>query len=182
MPTFTTPPTFSSGEVLTASDLDVLGDDISYLYQQSTQVSFYGTRQTRSIAATTSDSAFHDIGWDTETFDIGGWLTGSGSDIIVPAVAIPSGLTNIVVLVAAQGSFVANATGTRIIRILKDGAEWGRMAQSGIGGGDRTPLAITDFVTAVSGTVIKLQVWQNSGGSLDVDSLRINVVRYGALS
>lgn len=181
MPTFTTPPAFSSGEVLTASDINVLGDDISYLYQQSTQVAFYGARLTQSGTVSLANNVYTDNSWDAETFDIGTWWT-SGAAITVPAVAIPAGLTNVVLLVTGAARFAANGTGYRGLRILKDGAEWRTVSASAINSGDTTSVAVTDFVTAVSGSVIKLQIGQNSGGALNVDQLVLSVVRYAALS
>lgn len=181
MPTFTTPPDFSSGEVLTAADLDVLGDDINYLYQQSTQVAFYGARMTNSGSLSLSTGPYTDVPWDGETFDVGTWWT-SGAAITVPAVAIPSGFTTVVLLVTGAAHFAANGTGSRGIRILKDGAEWRTVSASAIASPDTTSLAVTDLVTAVSGTVIKLQVAQNSGGSLTADQLFFSVLRYAALS
>jgi len=180
MPTFTTPPTFSSGEVLTAADINVLGDDISYLYQQSTQVAFYGTRLTASGSVSATNNTATDIAWDAETFDVGSWWS-SGAAITVPAIAVPDGFTSIVLLVTARARFAANGTGSRTVRFLKDGATWSQNTTTGITG-EQLDMDITDFITAVSGTVVKLQAVQSSGGTLDVSNLRISVVRFAAIS
>src|SRR4051812_8464075 len=118
---YTTPPTFSSGAVLTAAQVQILADDIAYLNGLASGTTFSATRLTRSAATSLSDATWTAVSWTSEVFDYGGWYS-SGTNMVVPAGAVPSGFTTLALLAVFNASFVANATGYRGIRILKNGS------------------------------------------------------------
>ena len=111
-----------------------------------------------------------------EVHDYGGWWA-SGTNIVVPAGAIPSGYTTIMVMVTATATFASNGTGYRMLRSLKNGSQFGRDRISAISG-DQTDLGFTEFVTAIAGDIITFEAYQNSGAGLNASAMLVNVVRF----
>ena len=179
---YTTPPTFTAGTVLTAANLNILGDDIVYLKGITDGVTFSGYKIDRSGAGSQSipDATDTDVTFTTEVFDSGGWWS-SGATSTVPAGAIPSGYTTVAVMFIALVRFVANGTGGRKILILKNGSEVDSVNYSAISG-DTTTVTLTGFTTCVAADTFKMQVRQSSGGALNMDVARLTLVRYAAVS
>lgn len=177
---YTTMKTWGS-ETLTSSDMKTyLTDNIEYLKGVSDGLTFSGVTLTRVAATSIPDAATTDISWVTESEDSGGWWS-SGASITVPAGAIPSGFTTIKLLVTARATWDNNGTGVRKLLLTNNGTSFAAPVIAGITGED-IGQDVTDFVSVVSGDVIKLQVYQNSGGALDISNLRINVVRFAPVS
>jgi len=173
---------WATGDTISASDLNTyLRDNVDFVKAAVDGVAFTGCKLSRSTAQSIANMTDTLISFDTESFDFGGWFGGSGTTVTVPASAIPSGYTTIALLIVARSRFAINATGARIIRILKNGtAEDG----TSVGGlpSDVTDVNSVAFVTAVSGDTIQLQVYQSSGGSLNADVNKLSVVRYAPVS
>lgn len=164
-------------EILTSSDMNTyLRDNIEYLKGVADGVSFSGVEVTRAATTSISDGVAAEITWTAETYDYGGWW-GSGTDVIVPAGAIPSGFTTIAVLCTAAADFASNGTGRRELEILKNGTRVAAPNVSAISG-DTTQLTATRFTTAVAGDVFTVELFQNSGGNLDTDDIFLSVVRF----
>jgi hypothetical protein len=179
---YTTPPTFVSGDILTAAELNVLGDDIVYLYGVAQGVTFSGTKVRRAANQSISDSTDTSVSFDTETFDYGGWYT-SGTKVIVPSGAIPSGYTTIAVRVDAAAKFASNGTGKRRIQVFKNGSlVAGSSWTIGALSGDVTDVQLPATFTVVAADEITLIVYQTSGGALNISEATLTVVRIGAVA
>ena len=98
---YTAPPTFVASDVLTAAQLNVLSDDIAYLYSTLQGVTYSACSVRRAANQSLTTATETEISFDNEDLDIGGWYS-SGTDIIVPAGAIPSGSTSVGVLLLGR--------------------------------------------------------------------------------
>jgi hypothetical protein len=177
---YTAPPAFVSGDALLAAELNVLSDDIAYLAGGLETTTFSGCqirRNTNQSVATSTDTY---VTFTSEQFDYGGWWS-SGTTVIVPAGAIPAGYTTISVMVIASVMWGINGTGKRQMQVHQNGAEFGTWKISAIDD-DTTAIYMTEFTTVVAGDTIKLDVWQNSGSSLNITRAQLTVVRYAAAS
>ena len=176
---YTTPPTFTAGTVLTAANLNILGDDIVYLKGITDGVNFSGVQLRRTATQSITTATWTAVTWQTETggFDNGGWWS-SGTNIVVPAGAIPSGFTTIACDVLARTYFGTNGTGSRKIRILVDGSvtETGNLPAIS---GDQTDVWVPDAVVVAAGAIITVEVYQNSGSTLSIASsdTKVTVLR-----
>lgn len=177
---YTTPPTFNSGDVLAASDLNILGDDIVYLKGITDGITASGVQVGRSTNQSIGDSTFVAVTYTGEGFDFGGWWS-SGTDIIVPAGAIPSAFTTILVMCIVRVSFASNGTGYRRVRMLANGAEFARQTFGAISG-DPTEIVMVDFAEVAAADVITTEVYQTSGGSLNLATASVTVMRYAPAS
>lgn len=182
---YTTPPTFADGTDLPASDLNILGDDIAYLKAIADGVTFSGVQLRRTSTQSITSGSYQAVTWQSESggFDIGSWWS-SGTDIVVPAGAIPSGSTTIACLVLTSTNFASNATGTRFLQVLVNGTVTENRAVTGIGGGDVTPIALQDVVVVAAGDVITAEVDQSSGSTLTISgtNTKITVIRLAAVA
>lgn len=171
----TTPPTFASGDVLLASDLNLLGTGISEAQAILSGLGASGFRINRGSNQSIPDTTNTAISFTSEIYDFGGWWS-SGTTATVPAGAIPAGYTTIVAELVARAFFASNATGYRRIDILVNGSVVARKtvgANATAGTDDET----TDFVEVAAGDTITLEVTQTSGGALNVTAL-LTVMRY----
>lgn len=178
---YTNPRTWATGDTISASALNTdLRDNMDYLKGLSEGAVFSGVALTRVAATSIADSTDTDITWASETEDIGGWWS-SGVSVTVPSGAIPTGFTNIKLLVVARTLWDNNATGVRKLILLKNGTQFAAVVTAGITGVDLAQ-QITDFVTVASGDTVKLQVYQSSGGALECSETKITVVRFAPVS
>ena len=173
--TWTAPKTMGS-EIGTSSDWNTyVRDNELYLKSIVDGVSFSGVQLTRTAATSIGDTSETTITWTAEPFDYGGWWS-SGTNIVVPAGAIPSGFTTIALAVNARTKFAASGTGARRIKVKKNGTEFGSASLSGVAG-ETIDLTIPEVVTVVSGDILIFTVYQTSGGNLDVSQTQISVYR-----
>lgn len=154
MTTWVTPPTFSPNTFPTAATFNKLRDDLNVLGEG-------GCRLWRTGAWTATNDNLDDFAWDTEANDsLGMWnAAGDRAAITVPHAGVWT--------VTAQIAWAADAAGDRSIYILKNGILAGRTdqrARSNAGLGTITH-AHAD-IEAVANDVIKVQRYQNSGGTL----------------
>jgi hypothetical protein len=172
---YVTPPTFNSGDVLAASDLNILGDDIKYLKGITDGVGFSGCRVTRAAATSTTSGSLYTVSFTAEAFDYGGWYS-SGTNVVVPAGAIPAGYTTIAVDCIASAVFAVNGTGRRFVIIKQNGTSIGGPSVSADSGEDTLLQAIGVGIVA-AGDILTLDVKQTSGGALNVSSMNLFVLR-----
>ena len=158
-----TPQTFVASDVLAADELNILGDDIEYLKGVTDGVSFSGVQVRRAASQSIANNTDVEVSFDTQNFDIGSWWA-SGTDVIVPAGAIPSGFTVIGCTATASVKFAANGTGTRRAQIHKNGTQFASWTVSAIAG-ETTDIMLPDAVTIEASDVITLVVKQTSGGA-----------------
>lgn len=180
----TTPPTFIAGDPVAAAELNQLGDGITELQAVAEGVTFSGCQIKRTANQSIPNTTWTVVTWQTESggFDIGGWWS-SGTDIIVPAGAIPSGATSIAIDVNARTSFASNGTGSRFIRTLLNGTQTEKTPSPALGGGDSTEVTIYDTIVVVAGDVLTVEVYQSSGGALNITgtNTKITVERRGTV-
>ena len=175
---FTTPPTFVAGDPLAAADLNILGDDIDYLYALAQGTLASGVQITRTATQSISTSSSTDVSFSAEVWDLGGWWS-SGTTVTVPAGAIPSGFTTIIVHCEAEVRWAANATGARAMTFYKNGSavDPGRRFAA-VGGGDSTDIGFGRYISVAAGDTITLRVYQNSGSSLNVSNVVMSIMRH----
>jgi hypothetical protein len=158
----------STGTVQVHTDLQNLATDTdTAMLGVKNPVGSIGVRSTNQ---TIGNAAFTDMTWPTEEFDNMAGFTAGGSVITVSV----AGVYN----VKAGVKFPANGTGTRSMLIIIDGVELP-------GGSDeRIPTAAASTRMTVSADVklnagqqVKIQVFQSSGGNLDVQTGRFSVLR-----
>lgn len=178
---YVTPKTWVSGDVVQASQLNQdLRDNVEYVKALTDGFNFSSVQLTRNAATSINDATLTTITWTAEGYDFGGWWS-SGSNITTPASAIPSGFTTIGVLVIARTVFASNGTGIRRLNILKNGSNFGQVSTSALTG-DTTDLACIDVTTVASGDTVSVQVYQNSGGALNVSSTQVTLIRIAPAS
>ena len=178
---YTTPPTFNASDPLAAAELNVLSDDITYIYSGQQGTTFSGVQVRRAASQSIPNETDREINFDTENWDVGGWYS-SGTDVVVPAGAIPDGGTSIGVLVVTNIKYAADTTGRRKITLLKNGTAFGSWNIGAAGGGDPTDIAFTEVTTVIAADVLTMEAWQSSGGSLNVSEARMTIVRLGVAS
>ena len=172
-----TNPKTMGAEAAVSSDWNThVRDNLNYLKGITDGVTFSGTQLTRAAATSIATATWTAITWTAEVHDYGGWWA-SGTNIVVPAGAIPSGYTTIIVMVTATATFASNGTGYRMLRSLKNWSQFGRDRISAISG-DQTDLGFTEFVTAIAGDIITFEAYQNSGAGLNASAMLVNVVRF----
>ena len=173
---YVTPPTFVAADPLAAADINILGADIAYLKGIADGVVASGAQVTRSANQSISTSTDTNISWDTENFDYGGWYS-SGTKIIVPAGAIPGGFTSIMIHCTGFVKFATDGTGKREVQLNKNGSSFGSLKVTALDD-DVTVIYIDEYALAVAADEIQMQVWQNSGSSLNSVQARLSVVRH----
>lgn len=173
---FTTPPTFVSGDVLTAAQLNILGDDLNYLNGIANGLTFSAVRVTRSATTSIGTGVWNDVSFTAEDYDYGSWWT-SGTNIVVPAGAIPSGYTTIALLCQGRTIFTANSTGYRGLRILKNGSAEMTFTSASFAT-DNSHVAGSGFMIVAAGDVITMERYQNTGSPLDTSSAQLDVARF----
>lgn len=176
---YVTPPTFVSGDTLTAAQLNILGDDIVYLKAAIDAMAFTAVSLSRTTNLTVATSTWTDVSWDSASIDTSSFWS-SGASVTVPASAIPSGATNVVFAAQVQVRFAANGTGSRAVQVLKNGSTVERARYlSGIMG---ETTEVDTFVwsgSMAASDVFKLQVYQSSGGNLVANSISAKFWRIG---
>jgi hypothetical protein len=177
---YTAPPTFVAADPLAASELNVLGDDIVYLYGVAAGVTWCAANIGRNAAQSIPDATDTDVALNAEYVDAGGWWS-SGASLTVPAGAIPAGFTVVALQIIAKVNFAVNNTGIRRVLILKNGTEETRLTVNGLNG-EATTFVLPTYITAAAGDTITMQVHQTSGGALNLSIADIWVVRFAPVS
>ena len=178
---YTTPPTFVSSTTATAADVNILGDDIVYLKAQTDQAVFSGFYANRSTNQSIPDSTDTDVTLTTESWDQGGWIAVSATTATVPASAIPAGYTNVIVDIRCAAHFAGSAVGARRLIINKSGTQFASQAIDAPGTSSLS-VAFSTLIDAAAGDTFRIQVWQDSGGALNILSASLSVAVFKPLS
>lgn len=173
----TTPPTFAGSEILAADDLNLLRDAILEL-QLRADGADYQAAQVFKNSQSIPNSTDTEVIFQAQVFDLGAWWA-SGTDIIVPAAAIPSGSTTIGVRVIFRCKFAANTTGSRQIQALLNGVSFGSKTVRAESVGVTDSELIEVAPTCEAGDVITMVVTQTSGGALTATYSQATVERAG---
>jgi hypothetical protein len=128
----------------------------------------------QSSGQSISNSTYTALAFDAEGVDDGGWHDNVTNN---SRFTVPAGVTRI--RFSVNLTFAANATGTRIIRILKNGSSLpspfpiGMPTQEVVADGTSTAQHI-QYVSApfdvTPGDYFEIEVWQDSGGALSTTS------------
>jgi hypothetical protein len=122
-------------------------------------------RVTKSGAQSINNSTTTAITWDTETYD---------TDTLHSTVSNTSRLTASVTgkwLVTTSIGFAASATGSRIVTIRKNGTtDYAQAASPNAGGSDGVQVTVSDIVDLAASDYVEINVTQNSGGALNVNT------------
>lgn len=166
---FTSPPTFASGAVLTAAQLQILSDDITYLYGLVvTAVPWHGAQAFRngnqSIPDTTRTIVTLPSGenFDTDAFHD---LVTNSSRLTLPSGLVTVGLSAACVM---QGyvEWASNSTGYRELRILKNGTVNSETSVPAVTG--TMGQQIGSVNAGIGSDYFEMDAYQNSGGSLNI--------------
>lgn len=178
---WTDPPTFVAGDALTAAQLNAyLTANENYLKAASDAAVFSGVQADITSSQSIASGSDTLISFSRTVIDVDNWWT-SGTNITVPAAAIPSGYTNIVVHVVGIIRFASNGTGRRRADLLQNGSAAFSFGVTAVNG-DQTYTPVECYLSAASGDVFTLQVFQNSGGSLNCEVANLTIVRFAPLS
>lgn len=165
-----------TSEVLTSSDMTTyLTDNLNYLYGKVTGLTASGVQLKRTSDLTVATSTTVNITFQAESFDYGGWWS-SGSAITVPASAIPSGSTAVLVMVVGRLRWATDGTGVRRVRPILNGTEFGSTTVGGLSGDD-TDMSIVEFTTVAAGDILMLEAYQTSGGNLNLEVGNFTIIR-----
>lgn len=178
---YTDPPDFTAGDPLAADELDVLSEDIRFLYARSEGTTWSAVQAYRSSNQAIADSTEEAVIFNIESFDAGGWFDGNDTKIIVPASAIPDGATVIAVEVDAEIEWDSDNAGVRRAIIHVNGASAGSRTIDAMAGGG-TPVTINRKLTVEAADEIELIGYQTSGSGLNVTFGFISVTRLGVVS
>lgn len=173
--------TWATGNTVSASDLNTyLRDNSDDLDARIGGVVFSGCTLTRVAATSIPDATWTAISWSGERKDVGGWYT-SGTNIVVPAGAIPAGYTEVAIRMEARTIFASNGTGSRRIRLLKNGTPFRSPTVGAITGDPTESIAGgTEFVAAAD--ILTVEVYQNSTAALNVSETIVDVYRLGPVA
>lgn len=174
---YTDPPTFVADDPLAADELNILSEDIADLDSRVEGTVFASVQLRRAATQSIPNSSDTEVAWDTENFDHGGWYS-SGNAVVVPAAVIPDGDTSIGVDVVALVKFATDGTGKRKVTVLKNGSGFGNWKVAALDD-DNTSIVYPDQVIVEEGDEITVEVWQNSGSSLNISEARLTVSRRG---
>lgn len=178
---YVTPPTFVANDPLAAADLNILGDDIEYLKAITDGVGFMGTRVTRAANTSISTGTETAISFTLEAYDIGSWYT-SGTNVIVPAAAIPAGFTTIAIMAVGSTAWHVDGTGRRQVAVLKNGTIVAGANTSADAAEDLFQVTPPAFEVVSASDVITLEVKQTSGGALNCYNSQLIVVRFAPVA
>lgn len=168
----------SSGDPISVTDWSTLRDDLTDHEARIQANTFSGCILERTSVQSIPDATGTGVSLTVETLDEGGWFPGSGSTITVPSAAIPAGYTNIVVRIEVNVEWDDNPTGRRTVNINKNAALLGPNFQM-----DAPSISLGQSNTRTywfeAGDTINVQVFQDSGGALDLNSALVTIARIG---
>jgi hypothetical protein len=167
----TTPPTFVAGTELAAADLNLLRDGIEELQVFADSMVASAVKLNRTSAQSIPDSTWTAVTWNNQLGDLGGWWS-SGTNITMPS-DFPAGVTTYFVSIPVMAVFATNTTGNRGIRTLLNGSV---VEQYSVFPPDICT-ATTSMFEVAEGDVITLEVFQDSGGSLNLSGVVITCMR-----
>jgi hypothetical protein len=177
---WTTPPTFVADDPLAAADLNILGDDLEYLKAITDGLSFSAVRVTRVASTTVPNNAWTAVSFSAETYDYGSWWS-SGTNVVVPAAAIPAGSTNIALLCQVRSVFAPDSVGYRGMRILLNGTPEISFTSASFAT-DNSHIAGSAFIVVEAGDILTVERFQNSGSGLAGTFAQFDAARYAIVS
>lgn len=135
----------------------------------------------RSASQSIPDDTTTAVTFQSEVYDEGGWIAVSSTTITVPAGAIPAGYTTVIVDVEFTADFATDSTGRRQAIPYKNGVALMGPGTAAATGQNTWVLGALK-TTAEAGDEFTMDVYQNSGGSLDLLNVSLAVAVYRPLS
>lgn len=180
---WTDPQTWTAGSILTAAELnEQLRDNMSYLKAVADGVDFSGVQMKRGADQNVATATPEYINFDAQVFDYGGWWDiGTPRKAIVPVTAIPTGKDAIIIFVSVRTRWDSNATGLRRVSIHINGTSVGTTNVEAVSGAD-TEVYMADFASVGAGDHVQIEVYQSSGGNLDMALGLASVVKYAPIA
>ena len=172
---YVSPRTWVTGEIVTAAMMNQdVRDNIGHLGGMKRNATLFSALAGSSEilgnwgakAYSNANISIPDITWTNLTFNVETWDsgtihdTGSNTQNFTAPVAGKY-------LVVASVYWVGNATGIRQIRVTKGGTQQGE-AGGTVGNNQAHSQRYTDIVSCAASDVLVFQVYQNTGGNLDV--------------
>lgn len=161
MPDYTTPPTATAGQTLSAVNWNTgVRDSIEALAKP------YRCKVTKTASHSVPNNAVTPTSWTAEEYDVGAmWGIGTPTDIVVPV----SGLY----VVTFIATFANNATGTRQWSIFLNAFN---IAQAELPGNASTFLSQCIVVeqVAAGGGIFTGRLFQNSGAGLNASAVQMS--------
>lgn len=159
---WTTPKTYTVGDVLTAADLNAYQrDNVAWL---GTDKPHCRVRNSANISHTSSGS-YQALTFNSERVDVGGMhdtVTNTGR------ITVPSGGGGLY-LIGGCIEFAANATGLRGAQIRLNGTTVIAVQEApSVGAGSAHPIMVTTAYQLAAGDYVELMGKQSSGGSLNM--------------
>lgn len=168
----------TNGQVLTADSAQATG--LKWATPAS-GVTYVGAQVTNTSAQSISNGTYTAINFQSEVFDTDGFHDNSTNNT---RLTIPAGKGG-KYLITGQANFASNASGFRAIAIMKNGgASQIAYANTNPISGSSFTFAFSCVVSAVATDYYEMNVYQSSGGSLNVnsgsDSTRFDISYLGA--
>lgn len=174
----TTPPTFVAATELAAADLNLIRDAILELQLRADGADYMGVQVQRNTNQAVADSTDVAVSFGTQVADIGGWWS-SGTNIVVPAGAIPAGAGSIAVRVVMRATFASDSSHSRRVLGYLNGVAFGSKVLRGSDDGPTDVELIEVAYGCVAGDVITMIVRQSTGSSLNITFAQATVERAG---
>lgn len=157
---WTTPRTYTTGEVLTAAIFNAhVRDNENFLYGAHGAKVYQGAAQTLTTAVNTT------LNFDTEESDTDAYHDTATNN---SRLTVPSGLDGHY-LIVAETAYVANATGQRRAQINRNGSRIALNVNDAAASGQSSVIATTVRLLAAT-DYVESAGQQNSGGNLDTVS------------
>ena len=167
--TYSTVPTKFTGDTLAANDWNTyVRDNLADHEARIGAIAYSGCRVTRVTDQAIADNTLTAVTWTAETTDQGGWFPGTGTTATVPASALPSGYTTLMVSMAVQIYWESSSTGSRSVLLLKNGTEFANQKIVPGFTGTFAQVFTAPDIDAVPGDTFVVQVGHSSGASLNV--------------
>lgn len=152
----------TNNQVLTADSTTATG--LKWATPASSNPTFVGASAYKTTAQTISNNSYTLLTFDAENFDSDSFHSNVTNN---SRMTVPSGKAG-KYLVSGLISFLANATGLRIIRLQKNGSAvfyFGTYPFTG----DNVPVYLDYTIDLAVGDYLELYAYQSSGGNLNVD-------------
>ena len=181
--TYSTVSTKATGDTVAASDWNTyLRDNMADHEARIGAIAYSGCRVVRTTNQSISSGAYTAVSFTAETTDQGGWFPTTGTTVTVPAGALPSGFTTLMVQQSVSLFWAGNSTGDRVIRFLKNGVTYFSTASPALAS-DFGQGATAPDIDCVPTDTFTCEVNQSSGGALNLigasSTLSMSVRRVG---
>jgi hypothetical protein len=144
--------------------LEVVSGVPAWAYPDMSSMTHQGCRLTHSADQSIANSTFVSLALDTETYDDGGYHDTVTNNTRITIPANRGGKY----IVGGQARFASAGGNQRFIRVLKNGTSNVISNQNLIGSANVATINVCGIVALAVGDYVELQVFQDSGGAVNV--------------